>query len=155
VTLNVEIKHMPELRVATVRHIGPYQRISEAFAQLGEVAGPAGLFRSGALMIGVFYDDPETTPAAELRSDAALSVPTDVAIPAGLGEARIAGGRYACAKHAGPYEALPDSWARLMGQWLPASGERMKDAVSYEIYRNTPADVKPQELLTELYLPLL
>ena len=54
----------------------------------------------------------------------------------------------------GPYEGLPDSWARLMGQWLPASGERMKNGISYEIYRNTPEHVKPEALVTELYLPL-
>jgi len=39
-TMKVEIKEMPELRVATVSHVGPYHRISEAFARLGEIAGP-------------------------------------------------------------------------------------------------------------------
>ena len=153
-TMNVEIKQMPELRVATVRHVGPYMRISEAFARLGDAAGRAGLFGPETQMIGLFHDDPETTPAAELRSDAALSVALKAKIPEGLGEAKIPAGRYACAIHLGPYAGLPDSWSRLMGQWLPASGERMKDAVSYEIYRNTPQDVKPEELVTEIYLPL-
>ena len=105
-------------------------------------------------MIAVFHDDPETIPAVELRSDAALTVAANAAIPDGLGEAKIPAGCYACTKHVGPYEGLPDSWARLMGQWLPSSGERMKNGVSYEIYRNTPQDAKPEELVTELYLPL-
>ena len=39
--MNVEIKHMPALRVATVRHVGPYSRISEAFGRLGDIAGRA------------------------------------------------------------------------------------------------------------------
>ena len=152
--MNVEIKQMPEFRVATVRHVGPYMRISEAFARLGDVAGRTGLVGPETQMIGIFHDDPETTPAAELRSDAALSVAPNAKIPEGLGEAKIPAGRYACAKHLGPYAGLPDSWARLMGEWLPASGERMKDTVSYEIYRNTPEDAKPEELVTEIYLPL-
>jgi AraC family transcriptional regulator len=42
-----------------------------------------------------------------------------------------------------------------MGGWLPRSGQRMRDGVSYEIYRNTPADVPKEELVTELYLPLV
>jgi AraC family transcriptional regulator len=153
--MNVEIIQMPEFRVATVRHLGPYMRISEAFARLGEAVARTGLLGPGSKMIAIFHDDPETTPAAELRSDAALSVAPDAVIPPGLGEATIPAGRYACARHVGPYEGLPDSWARLMGQWLPASDERMKnDGVSYEIYRNTPQDAKPEQLVTELYLPL-
>lgn len=153
-SMNVEIKQMPEFRVATVRHIGPYMHISEAFSRLGEAVGRAGLFGPDSQMIGLFHDDPETTPAAELRSDAALSVAPDVTIPEGLGEAKIPAGRYACARHVGPYEGLPDSWSRLMGEWLPQSGERVKDSAAYEIYRNTPQEVKHEELVTELYLPL-
>jgi len=34
------------------------------------------------------------------------------------------------------------------------SGHRLGDGVTYEIYRNTPADVPKSELRTELYIPL-
>jgi hypothetical protein len=37
--MNVEIKALPALRVATLRHVGPYNRISEAFGRLGPLAG--------------------------------------------------------------------------------------------------------------------
>ena len=50
--------------------------------------------------------------------------------------------------------ALGDAWARFLGEWVPASGNRIGDGVSYEIYRNTPAEVPKQELRTELYVPL-
>lgn len=38
-----QIINMRESRVATVRHIGAYERISEAFMKLGELAGAAQL----------------------------------------------------------------------------------------------------------------
>jgi hypothetical protein len=44
--MNVSIETRPELRVACVRHMGSYSRISEAFARLGELAGAAGLFHA-------------------------------------------------------------------------------------------------------------
>jgi AraC family transcriptional regulator len=152
--MNVEIKDLPELRVATLAHVGPYNRISEAFAKLGEIAGPAGLFGPGTAMIGIYHDDPETTASAELRSEAALSLRPGAKVPEGLGERRIPAGRYARTTHIGPYEGLGDTWSRLMGQWLPASGQRIRDGVSYEIYRNTPADVPADQLKTELYVPI-
>jgi AraC family transcriptional regulator len=152
--MEVKIKDMPELRVATVRHVGPYNRISEAFARLGELANGTRLTEPGGTMLAVYHDDPETTPPSELRSDAALVIPAQAEVPRGLVEQRIPGGRYACTTHIGPYEQLGDSWARFMGEWLPQSGQRMKDGVSYEIYRNTPMTAPKEKLETELYVPL-
>ena len=152
--MNAEIVDRPELRVATVHHQGPYNRVGEAFGRLGTIVGPAGLIGPGATMLAIYHDDPETTAEAELRSDAGIVVPDDVPLPQGLAEIRIPAGRYASATHIGPYEGLGDAWARLMGEWLPRSGQRVGDGVSYEIYRNTPADTPKEKLRTELFVPL-
>jgi AraC family transcriptional regulator len=152
--MNVEIKHMPALRVATVRHVGPYCRISEAFGRLGDIAGRAGLFNGKPTMLAVYHDDPKSTPEPELRSDAAIAVADNTTIPDGMGEETLPAGRYASTLHVGPYEQLGDAWGQLMGQWLPQSGERGQNGDSYEIYLNNPTDVPKHELRTELYLPL-
>lgn len=152
--MNVRIDQVPELRLATVHHVGPYDQISRAFAQLGAVAGPAGLFREGARMIAIYHDDPDSTPSAELRSDAAISIDPRQPLPSGLGEATIPAGRYAVTVHQGPYARLGDSWARLMGEWLPSSGYRLGPGVAFEVYRNTPESVPEDKLETELYIPL-
>jgi AraC family transcriptional regulator len=155
VSMKVDIVNMPNIRLATVRHVGPYDRISEAFARLGEIAGRAGLFQyPEAKMLAVYHDDPETTERAALRSDAGISLPDDAELPAGLGELRLAAGRYAKTTHEGPYNTLGDTWSRLMGVWLPSSGERVGAGLSYEIYRNTPMNAAPHELRTDLYVPL-
>lgn len=154
INMDVTTKTLPAMRVATVRHTGPYNRISEAFARLGQAVDGRGYFGSETQMLALYYDDPESTPATELRSDAGLTLTPDQKVPDGLGEAKLAAGRYACATHVGPYEQLGDAWARLMGEWLPKSGERMRDGVTFEIYRNTPATAPKEQLITELYLPL-
>jgi AraC family transcriptional regulator len=154
-TMQVEIRKYPALRVGTVRHIGPYLQINHAFARLGELAAPARLFeRPGAQMVALFYDDPDTTPADQLRSDAGVVVAPDVELPNGLAERCIAAGDYASTTHVGPYETLGDTWARFMGEWLPASGRRIGDGVSYEVYHNTPMDTPKEQLRTEIRIPL-
>jgi AraC family transcriptional regulator len=111
--MDIEIEELPDLRVGTVRHVGPYAQISQAFGRLGALAGPAGLFqRPGAAMIAIYHDDPETTPSDKLRSEAAIVVPENVLLPEGLVEARISAGRYARAVHVGPYEATPGRASR-------------------------------------------
>jgi AraC family transcriptional regulator len=153
--MNVEIKQMPKLRTATLRHIGPYNRISEAFNRLGEIAGSAGLLAAKPTMLAIYYDDPETTPEHELRSDAAIVIPEDAKVPPGLVEQRLPAGRYACATHVGPYEELGDAWVRFKGKAVSESGQRVGDGASYEIYRNDPTEVPKQELRTEMYVPLV
>jgi AraC family transcriptional regulator len=153
--MNVELTSSPELRVAAVRHIGPYIRINEAFARLDELAVPKRLFQwPGKMMVALFYDDPDTTPPDQLRSDAGLVVPNDLTLPDGLTEQRIPAGEYASTVHIGPYEQLGDTWARFMGEWLPASGRRLGPGVSYEIYHNTPMDTPKEKLRTEIRIPL-
>jgi AraC family transcriptional regulator len=155
-TMQVEIERYPELRVGTVRHVGPYIQINEAFARLGEIAAPARLFeKPGAMMVALFHDDPDTTPADQLRSDAAVVVANDVPLPDGLTEQRIPAGEYASTVHVGPYEQLGDTWARFMGEWLPASGRRLGPGASYEVYHNTPMDTPKEKLRTEIRIPLV
>jgi AraC family transcriptional regulator len=153
--MNVDLKQMPELRLAAVRHVGPYNRIVEAFQCLGEIAASAGLIgHPGAEMLALYHDDPEATPIDQLHSDAAITVPNNLALPSGVTEIRVPAGRYACTTHVGPYTGLGDAWAQFMGSWLPQSGHRVGNGPSFEIYRNTPAQTPPEELRTELYLPI-
>lgn len=152
--MHADIIDQPAMRVAVVRHRGPYHRIGEAFSKLGDIAGPAGLLGPNAKMIGVYYDDPDTTPESELRSDAGITVSESAKIPPELVEVRIPAGRMARATHIGGYEGLNESWARLTGEWLEQSGQRLGDGVSYEIYLNTPMDTPKEKLRTELYIPL-
>lgn len=152
--MNAEITNRPELRVAAVRHVGPYNLISEAFARLGAAAGPAGLLGPESIMMAIYHDDPETTREEDLQSDAAVTIPAGKALPKGLTELQIPAGRYARATYVGPYEGLGDAWARFMGEWLPGSGQRVGDGVSYEVYRNNPSNTPPNELITDMYIPL-
>lgn len=153
--MNVVIETQPKRRLATVRHVGPYPEIAEAFHRLGSLAAAAGLYaHAQPAMLALYYDDPETTPAAELRSDAALIVLSDVELPSGVGEATLPAGRYAKTTHRGSYSGLGDTWARLMGEWLPKSGHRVGASPSYEIYVNDPRTTATEDLQTDIYVPL-
>ena len=82
----------PNFGSQPVRHVDPSNRISEVFTRLGVVAG-LGLLRPDRPMIAIHHDDPETTPPADLRSDAAITVGEGVALPGELPDLRIPGGR--------------------------------------------------------------
>ena len=153
--MQVNIRELPEMRVAAVRHIGPYNQIPEAFGRLGEIAGPAGLFQKPeAAMIALYHDDPESTPQDQLRSDAGIVVGKDTKLPSQLDEHRLPAGKYAVTLHVGPYEQLPDVWQRFLGDWFPSSGHRAAESPSYELYLNDPSRTPKDQLRTEIRVPL-
>jgi AraC family transcriptional regulator len=155
ILMHVDIETRPALRLATVRHLGPYPEIAEAFHRLGEIAKQTGLYAHvEPPMLALYHDDPETTPASQLRSDAALVVKTDTPLPPGLTEATLPSGRYARVTHRGSYTGLGDTWARLMGEWLPASGHRVGHGPAYEVYVTDPRTTATKDLRTDLYLHL-
>ncbi len=153
--MTLDITTLPTFRLAAVRHSGSYSQIGPAFQQLGAIAGRAGLFEQpGAVMMGVYYDDPETTPAEMLRALAGITLQDDVPLPDGLEEVRLPAGPFAIAKHVGPYEALPKAWMEVSQELMPSSGEKRRPAASYEIYRNTPMTAAPADLITEICIPI-
>jgi AraC family transcriptional regulator len=152
--MHTEIRTLPALRLAAVLHTGAYNQIGPAFRKLGAIAGPAGLFaHPDAMMIGVYKDDPATTPVEQLRSLAGVVIPEGTALPAGLVEARESGGRFACFTHVGSYEALPAAWQHASAE-IPARHLRRRQAPSYERYLNDPSQVPPAELRTEICIPV-
>lgn len=149
--MDVEIKNMPALRTAGLRHLGAYHEIGEAFGRLHAIVGQP----PNTTLLAIYHDDPEMTLEPELRSDAAIVLAPDAPVPAGLREQRLRAGRYACLLHRGSHKGLPQVWGELLGQWLPLSGHHLGQGPSYEIYLNTPMDTAEEELRTELYVPLL
>jgi AraC family transcriptional regulator len=150
----VSVRTLGPMRLAAVAHKGPYFEISRAFQKLSAVMGTRNLFPKAGRMVGVFYDDPQSVPWPELRSHAAFEVTGDVDIASPLEEITLPAGRQAVMTYKGPYAGLPAAYDQLFGAWLPTSGEEPADMPSFEVYLNSPMDTAPEDLVTELHLPL-
>ncbi len=150
--MNVHIENFNEMNVARVRHIGPYNEIRPCFERLFGWVGSINA-RSGRVFT-LSYDDPDTVAADSLRSDACVELSTEATPPPGISLDTLAAGRYAVYTHQGPYDGIPKAYKNLFNVWLPQSGEQMDDRPFMEIYQNSPADTAPEDLLTDLCLPL-
>ena len=104
-------------------------------------------------MIGVYLDSPDDVPEDKLRSYAGAEFRGDET-PAGMENLQIKGGKTAVLTFKGTYYGLHAAYHTLFGNWLPQSGEEPADQPCYEIYLNDPRETAPDELLTEICLPL-
>lgn len=152
---DVTIREFPARTAVTLAHQGSYQKIGRAFEQVGTWFAVRGLFGPESRMIGLYYDDPAAVPEEKLRSAAGIvvsSAPAGVESPYEV--TQIRGGEYAVLRHQGPYTDLPAAYRWLYGEWLPKCGREVADAPPLEEYLNTPRDVPPTELLTDICVPL-
>ena len=153
--MDVRIEQMPAMQVVFYRAVGPYKQVAgEAWQKLCTWTGPRGLHRPDTLYLGICHDDPDVTPPDKIRYDAAITVTQPVKPEGDIGVQEIPAGRYAVSTHRGPYEKLAETWTQLCGQWLPRSGHRPRSAPSFEIYRNDPNRTPPEQLVTDLYVPI-
>jgi len=150
----VAIKTFAGAHVAALEHRGDYQAIGRRFDELAAWAASRGLLESPRRWIGIYYDDPASVPAAELRSEAAIEVDPGMPLADGMSHREIPPLRAASLIHKGPYAELERSYRQLYGEWLPASGEEPSDRPCFEHYINDARAVPPSELLTEIFLPL-
>jgi AraC family transcriptional regulator len=152
--MEVRFQNCRPLRVAYVRHVGPYQECGKAWQTLCALAGQHGLFTPDALRIGVGYDNPEVTPADRLRYDACLTVNDQFQGAGELQVQEIAGGEYAVVTHRGSYAGLPDAYRWIFREWIPASGRALRHVPCFEVYVNDPTTTAEADLVTEIYIPL-
>jgi len=150
--MKIEVRQLPSMRLACVRHVGPYYQIGAAFKQLNAWATEQGLRET--TLVGVYHDDPRETPEAELQSDAALILPAghDFTSDRGIAIMELPAGAYAVARVVGPYSELPQAWIEFWSQ-LQQAGYRDRSAPPLELY-GPMENVPPHELVTELCIPI-
>lgn len=153
--MEVKIVDRPPLLVAFVRHVGPYEKVHDAWNSVCGWAGQRGLLGPKTVAVGVSYDDPGITPPEKLRYEACLSLEHPVESEGAIGVRTIPGGLYAVVRHKGPYANLGRTYGEFYGGWLGASGYTCRDLPPYELYVNSPEETPEAELLTDIHIPIV
>lgn len=149
----VEIRECPPMRIACVTHKGPATEIGKAFDQLMTWAAPKGLAQPESLGVAVYLSDMATTPPSEQIALAGLTVDDVVAGDETVEIFKVRGGAYAVLTHKGPYATLGQAYDALFA-WLSTSARTPAHAPCVEVNLNDPRRTAPEDLLTEIRLPL-
>ena len=152
--MDVKILRINPIRVAFMRHTGPYSECGATWDKFVPNLGRHGYIGGDTRFIGICHDDPEVTPPEKIRYDACVTVDETFRPEGELGVQTIPGGDYAVTTHIGPYDKLGETYAKLYGGWLPQSGRMPRSAPCFEIYLNDPEGTDPEELITDIHVPL-
>lgn len=154
--MNVQVVSLSPIKVAMIRHVGPYERLQAIFNQLFEWVekDQVPIERT----IGIYWDNPEFTEASQLRSAACVEVPHGYQLvnttPYRIALSEIMAGDYATTTFTGPYEDLEPVWAEMISVIENQMRREISVDPAFEVYVNDPMDVPPSQLITELYMPI-
>jgi AraC family transcriptional regulator len=135
-------------------HKGPYIEIGRAFEALAAKISANNRWADVIGSAGVYYDDPSAVAAADLRSHAGVFLAEGATPPEGVEAVTLDGGRFAVLHFKGAYAGLPRAYDYLYCDWLGSSGEEPRDAPCFEVYLNDPRQVAPEDLLTDVFMPI-
>jgi AraC family transcriptional regulator len=156
-SMQVELKTLPDARVAYMRHTGPYgdpgigrmwQRF-EAWCRTNRLIGP------GHALYGVSRDSPDITAPDKCRYDACVTVDDAFRAEGEIGVQAVPGGLYACTPFSGTADHIHGAWMRFYAEWLPNSGYQADDRPAVEAYGDAlQLDPKTGVFSCQLCLPV-
>lgn len=151
-----EIVVFEATRVAVLEHRGPAATL---LASVGRFVEWRRNCRDSPITstrtFGVPLNDPETTAPEDFRFDICGELKGPLhPNTAGVIEKQIPGGRCAVVRHIGSTDAIAETLRPLYAEWLPESGERLRDYPCFFHYVERLPTVPVHEQVTDVYLPL-
>lgn len=161
------VQSRKDVKAISVRLLGDYKSVNymEVWNKLGAYCQKHHLDYDcpDAEYINIYHDNPATTPAEACRTDVCIAAPIveQLQPEEDVNIITIYGGRFLVYRYQGPYENLAEVNAKVYCELLPASGEKVKlgsgvleHCQMFERYLNDPETTAPEELLTEIWIPI-
>lgn len=152
--MQVNLINFPETRVAALEHHGPEHLVYNTAQKFIEWRQANGIKPGQGNTYAIHYTDPISTLPEDYRLDICVSVKEPVAEnPQGVVNKIIPAGRCAVVRHLGSRDYIPAA-DYLYREWLPESGEELRDYPPFFHYINVGPNVKDQDMITDIYLPI-
>jgi AraC family transcriptional regulator len=154
--MDVTIIDFAETKVAVLEHRGPPELLNDTARKFIVWRKESKLSpKDSCRTLGIAYDNPDTTEPQAFRFDICGEVTADVPVnPQGVVNKIIPGGRCAVARHLGSHDRIGECAYYLYREWLPRSGEELRDFPLFFHYLNLMPQTPEHELVTDVFLPL-
>ena len=154
--VTMEVREQQPKQVIYVRLTGAYMALAycEAWKKLYAYVSEEKIDTRYMEYICIYHDDPKVTEPKNLRTDVCFTVSSPAQPRGEIGVKEIPGGKYLIFRYKGPYANLGAVYDTIYGHWIPQGGYTVSNSRGYESYLNSPESTPPEELLTEICIPV-
>lgn len=153
--MKVSVVDREAVKVAYLRHVGPYGEPLSRFWQGVAYPWMAANDLLGRTRYGVSHDDPAVTAPESCRYDAAVEVSGPLAAPGNAVTVTLPGGKYAVTQFRGTAGQIGAVWNQFLRDWMPSSGFQLDSRPFLEHYsKDSTFDSKTGVFTCELAVPV-
>ncbi|WP_108125166.1 AraC family transcriptional regulator [Saccharospirillum mangrovi] len=153
---DVRVIDFPATPIAVLTHRGPEPDLHLSIRRFIEWRKAHGVTPSVSRTFNIVYEDPALIPPEDYRMDLAASIKGPVADnDAGVVASELPAGRCAVLRHHGSTDNLIDTVRFLYGEWLPNSGEEVRNFPIFFERLSLFPDLPETEQQTDVFLPLV
>ena len=156
-SLNVQgpiIKTIPDLHLAYIRHTGSYDKVGSSFQKLMFWAASHLVLKFKPVTIGIVHDNPDLTEEQHIRFDACVLVSKEIKPSGEIGYKKIEGGKFAVFTYKGAYEGFYPVYDYIYNVCLFDNKFDLADKPALEWYIKSPPFYKPENFVTDFYVPI-
>jgi AraC family transcriptional regulator len=156
-SLNLEkptIKYLEPFEVAFIRHTGSYDKVGVVWRKLFFWGLQHLQFSQHTATMGIVHDNPEITDTQNTRYDACMVVKKSFKPTSEIASKQISGGKYAVFRYKGAYDDFYTIYDYVYSVCLHQFGFRLRNEPTLEWYIKFPPFYKPENYLTDFYVPI-
>jgi len=134
--MHLEIRQLPPMRLACMRHTGPYSHpgLTELWERFGQWCARHRLSEPRPRFYGISHDNPACTPPEQCRYDACVQIGLGMRVGTEAQVLDFAGGDYACMHFVGTGPEVGAAWAGMHAEGRIPPGWTPMDRPALEIY---------------------
>jgi len=149
--LEISVKKSEPITVVYLEKKGPYSETGKAIGELYALIGKKGL-KPRNYPMGVYLDDPEKVKPEETKYEVMSQFVGEFKGDAELKMKEIAARNLASIVYVGPYEKCKPAYVKIYS-WI-AKNKYEITGPPIEKYLNDPSQVAPEQLKTEISVPV-
>ncbi|WP_440068627.1 AraC family transcriptional regulator [Tenacibaculum discolor] len=158
--LKFEIETLPTFQMLYLQYKGNYENvkgIEKTWKQLLKYADKRKLLTDKTIVLGEVLDDDEITESINCRYNAGiiLTEAQKIEVEGMFKVKEVASQKYAKFIHKGSYESCFETYNTIYAHWIYEVQLEFSDAPTLEFYLNDEENTSQEELITEIYIPVI
>lgn len=150
----IEVKELPEMKLAGIMHIGKPQKIGNTYERLFKWAYSKGITNNHDFKaVTIYHDNPNITEASKVRQSACVTINGDFSADGETGKLVIQKGRFAIGHFEISPVQFPKAW-ESMCVWVIENGYYFRDGDYFEIYHNDYRTHPQQKFIVDICIPI-
>jgi len=148
------LKRLPDLHLAYIRHTGSYKKVANSFQRLMIWAAAHLILKLKPVTLGIVHDNPDLTDEEKIRFDACVIISKAIKPKGEIGYKKIEGGKFAVFRYTGAYENFYTVYDYIYNVCLFEMDLELADKPALEWYIKSPPFTKPENYVTDFYVPI-